>query len=257
MNLQMVEVCTIRSTLRSHRQGTDEEKMSLLVASIRDEGLNQPIKLTHSEDGYDVVFGHRRLEACKRLGWREIPAIIASGDEAHVRRQTFSENFFRDDLSSVELAIAIADELQSKRFTVEELATCFKHKPDWIRRQVSICSWPPDCLDAVHTGKLSVSAAENLACITDDVYRQSLVHQACDNGATARTTSAWLQSYRTMQPLETTSQIEPVPGQVLPPPLVPQAPCLACHNVFRSDELSHVPICARCIKVISDAGERS
>jgi ParB family chromosome partitioning protein len=210
--------------------------------------------VTQDNDFYDIVFGHRRFDAFTRLGWDVIPALIVTGEEAEIRRKTFAENFFRDNLTSVELAIAIAEEIKSERSTVEQLATCFKHKPDWIRRQISICCWPVDCLDAVHTGKLSVSAAENLSCITDDSYRESVVRQACDNGATARTTAAWLQAWRSMLPVDEAVLCPPSGSPDLPVPLVPQAPCLACHDVFRTDELSHVPLCSRCIKIIADSG---
>lgn len=253
MELSLIDVCRINPDKRSQRIETDEEAMSELVGSIRSEGLNQPIKVTENKDGYDVVFGHRRLEACKRLGWSQIPAIIEQGDEAHIRSMTFSENFFRSDLTPVELAVAIADEYKEGRMSVERLAQCFKRSTDWVRRQIAICGWPEDVIAGIHTGRLSVAAAENLVCITEDFYRKSLVSQAVENGATARTTSAWLQAWRSMIPLEAAIETEPVEGQDHPAPLVPQAPCLACHEVFRTDELSHVPLCAQCIKIISTA----
>jgi ParB family chromosome partitioning protein len=254
MDLKMIPVCNIRSQEHSQRIEIDEEKMSELVASVREDGLLQPITVKADGEEFVVVFGHRRLEACKRAGWNEIPAFVAVGDEARLRGMTFSENFFRTDLSPVELAFAIAEEHKSGRMTIERMAAGFKRSPDWIRRQIAICGWPPDVLDGIHTGKLSVAAAENLACITEEFYRQSLVRQAVENGATARTTSAWLQAWRSMLPLENAIQQQPAPGQDLPQPMVPQAPCLACHNVFRTDELSHVPLCCTCIKIISNAG---
>ncbi len=255
MDLHQIEVSKIRSDKRSQRIEMDEEEMSGMVASIRDEGLNQPIKVTESDDGYDVVFGHRRLEACKRLGWHEIPALIATGDEAQIRKQTFSENFFRLDLSAIELAVAIADEYKMERMTIEQLAKGFQKSTDWVRKQIAICGWPPDVIEGVHVGGLSVAAASNLALITEDFYRESLVGQAVENGATARTTSAWLQAWRSMLPLAEAIVQEPVDGESPIVPMVPQAPCLACHNVYRTDELSHVPLCASCIRVISTAGQ--
>lgn len=189
----------------------------------------------------------------KRLGWESVPCMISNGTEVSDRRSTFVENFFHEDLTPVELAVAIADEFKSKRMTLDQLAFGFKRTKDWIRRQISICGWPEDVLDVVHAGRLSIAAASNLAMIPDDVYRKSVLKQAAENGVTARVTAAWLQAYRALLPPEEAVQQEPVDPDAPQMPMVPQAPCLCCHEVFRVDELSHVPLCSICIKHLSQA----
>jgi small-conductance mechanosensitive channel len=67
---------------------SDEEQASLLASErdvaelgvkIRTEGLIQPVVLAQVDDGqYRVVAGHMRVEACKRLGWQSLPAIITN-----------------------------------------------------------------------------------------------------------------------------------------------------------------------------------
>jgi small-conductance mechanosensitive channel len=67
---------------------SDEEQASLLASEqdiaelgvrIRTEGLIQPVVLAQSDDGrYRVVAGHMRVEACKRLGWQSLPAIVTN-----------------------------------------------------------------------------------------------------------------------------------------------------------------------------------
>jgi small-conductance mechanosensitive channel len=56
---------------------SDDHEIEELAAKIRQEGLVQPIVLSRARGGqYRVIVGHRRVDACKRLGWRSIPAII-------------------------------------------------------------------------------------------------------------------------------------------------------------------------------------
>jgi small-conductance mechanosensitive channel len=65
---------------------TDEERKTILgnesdivdlTSKIREEGLIQPVVLRQTADGqYRIIAGHMRIEACKRLGWRSLPAII-------------------------------------------------------------------------------------------------------------------------------------------------------------------------------------
>jgi ParB family chromosome partitioning protein len=253
MDLKMLPVCNIKSEEHRQRIEIDEEKMSELVASVRSDGLLQPITVKADGEGFIVVFGHRRLEACKRAGWTEIPAFVAQGDEATLRGLTFAENFFRDDLTPVELALAIADEFKSGRMTIERIAQGFKRSTDWVRRQIAICGWPKDVLQTMHTGKLSVGAAANLALIEEPEYREFLCRQAVENGATARATAAWLQAWRSMMPASQAINQPPAPAGINVLPMVPQAPCLACGTVCRTDALSYVPICTSCVGVIRNA----
>jgi len=254
-NIKEIQVNRIEVGSHEQRFEDEDEEIYKLAQSIKRLGLLNPLCGVEDGDDYLVIAGHRRLEACKRIGKEIVPCLVAVGDEATRREMTFAENFFSKNLTPVELAVAIADEVKEKRMTVEQLAAGLRRTTDWVRRQISVVSWPRDVLEGIHTGKLSVAAASNLACITEDFYRRSLVSQAVENGATARTTSAWLQAWRSMLPLAEAVETEPEPGESRPQPMVPQAPCLACHEVFRSDELSHVPLCAHCIRVISTAGQ--
>ncbi|MBN1583476.1 MAG: mechanosensitive ion channel [Anaerolineae bacterium] len=54
-----------------------ETEIAELAERIKAEGLIQPVVLTQVADGrYRVIVGHMRVEACKRLGWRSVPAVI-------------------------------------------------------------------------------------------------------------------------------------------------------------------------------------
>ena len=54
----------------------DEAAVEELAGSIKASGLLQPIMVKPTGDGYELVFGLHRLAACKRLGWKKIPAFV-------------------------------------------------------------------------------------------------------------------------------------------------------------------------------------
>jgi len=254
-NILLIPLNKIHTGEHEQRFDDVDDEISDLGQSIRRVGLLDPLCVAGDGDGYLLLAGHRRLEACKRIGMEIVPCLVATGDEATRREITFAENFFRKNLTTIEQAAAIANEVKEQRMTVEQLAAGFRRSTDWIRRQIAICGWPEDVLEGMHAGKLSVAAASNLACITEEHYRQMLVRQAVEIGATARTTAAGLQAWRAMLPPADAIAQEPADPDAPAVPLVPQAPCLVCHNVFRVDELSHVPLCSHCIKILSTAGQ--
>lgn len=236
------------------RMEIEDESFEGLVASIGRLDLIYPLVVCGSDDGYILVEGHRRLAACKRLDKQTVCCVVEPAGRERASEIAFAGNFFRKDLSPVELACALKDCIENKTMTVKELAVGFHRSEHWVNSTVAIYGWPKDILEAIHGNQISVSAASNLACVTDDSYRAFLVRNAVEQGATARTTAAWLQAWRAMQPAEEAIEAEPVPGTRLAAPAVPQAPCFCCSQVFAVNEMSHVPVCGGCVQAIRQVG---
>ncbi len=230
-------------------------EMEELVASVRLDGVLVPLIVRPVGDRFVVIEGHRRREAALRVGLDAVPCQVQSGDAGLAKRTAFLGNIVRKDLTPVELAVAVAKAVQDGEASVEEFARSMHRSVDWVRRQVALLDWPEDVLQAIHGGSLSVAAAANLAGVGDDAYRGFLLENAVANGATARTTAAWLQAWRATLPVELAVQQPAVAGAAGPGPVIPQAPCLCCGDMLRTDELSHVPLCARCIPRVRRLGE--
>jgi len=81
------------------------EKVAELAESIAQVGLLQPIGVR--PDG-TLVYGYHRLEACKQLGWTEIPAVVVDGDDWHAELAEITENLVRNELTLLERAEHLA-----------------------------------------------------------------------------------------------------------------------------------------------------
>lgn len=257
MQTKNIKTSKISQGPHAQRFQFDEEKMQELVGSILRRGLLQALSVRADGEGYVVVAGHRRFEACKRAGLDTIRCNVARGDDAAMSEITFAENFFRQDLSAVEQAVAIAKAYQSGDMTVQELAAGFGRSVYWIRRQVAITQWPDDVLACMHENGISVGAAANLALVDDESYRVFLIRNAVDNGVTASTTAAWLQAYRASQPAEIAEVLDGGEEEAPLMPAAPQGPCLCCSNLYRVDAMSHVPLCPGCIQRIRNLGSQT
>jgi len=239
-----------------HEQRAKELDVDLdgLVSSISRLGLVYPLVVAPKGDGFLLVEGHRRLAACKRLGLSKVRCLVTDTGKEDEAEIAFAGNFFRKDLSPVELACALKDCNEKGTMTIGELAAGFHKSKHWVQQMIAIAAWPPDVQEAIHEKVLSVSAAANLAVVTDDTYRVFLLRNAVEQGATARTTASWLQAWRAMQPQEEAITAEPVQGQTIQIPAVPQAPCLCCGQIFKVNEMSHVPVCGACVQIIRQIG---
>lgn len=252
--IQEIPLEKIKVGENEQRLSCEDPETQELAQSIRRIGIIEPLVVVADSDRFCIIAGHRRFAAAKLAGLREVPCVVRKSEKGVDAEITFAENFFRKDLSPVEQASAIAEAHKSERMTVAQLADCFHRSEHWVQSQIAVCDWPPDVLEAVHYEAISVSAAANLACVTDDNYRGFLVRNAVEQGATARTTAAWLQAFRSQASPEQAIAAEPAPGAPVQVPAVPQVPCFLCGVVHLINEVSHVPFCGACIQQVRQAG---
>lgn len=99
-NITMVSVKDIKS-LDNSRIGKTE--VSELMKSIKQIGVLQPIILRGSDNS--IVMGNRRFEACKKLGWTEVPCVLKGNlsDDAEIYIMNLTENIQRKDISPIEI----------------------------------------------------------------------------------------------------------------------------------------------------------
>lgn len=254
---EVVEIPIAKIKVGEHEQRIQisDESLDGITASIGRVGLVYALIVRSVDNGYILVEGHRRLAACRRLGFKTVRCSVTDSGPDKAAEIAFAGNFFREDLSSVELAAALMDCLKNEIMTMKELVAGFHKSEHWVRSMIAIADWPADVQEAIHEGKISVAAANNLAVVNDTAYRGFLVRNAVEQGATARTTASWLQAWRAMQPAEEAITAEPVqPGAPLRP-AVPQAPCLCCSQVFPVNQMSHVPVCGACVQIIRKVGQ--
>ena len=90
------------------RKDFNAEALEMLAASIKANGVLQPIVVVREEDKYKLVAGERRYRASKLAGLETIPAIVRTIDEQNRLELSIVENAQREDLNAIELATAYA-----------------------------------------------------------------------------------------------------------------------------------------------------
>lgn len=105
------------------RRDFDEESLRELSDSIAEIGIVQPITLRKMDDGtFQIIAGERRWRASKQAGKQSIPAYIRTADDENVMEMALIENIQREDLNSVEIALAYQHLLEQYHLTQEKLS---------------------------------------------------------------------------------------------------------------------------------------
>ena len=91
------------------RKSFDEQELTALAQSIRENGLLQPVTVRRAAEGYELVAGERRLRACQLAKMTTIPAILCSYADDRTAALGLLENIQRADLNPFEQAQGLRD----------------------------------------------------------------------------------------------------------------------------------------------------
>ena len=90
------------------RKEFNSEKIAELAISIKDMGIIQPITVRQvNSNKYQLISGERRLEACKSMNFKEIPADVRIADDENMLKMALVENIQRQNLNPIEIALSL------------------------------------------------------------------------------------------------------------------------------------------------------
>ena len=99
-----IPIASIRPNPDQPRRRFSDAEMATLTASVREHGVLQPVLVTETLDGYQLIAGERRVRAAVAAGLERIPAVIRHLDDRERLELALIENLQREDLDPIESA---------------------------------------------------------------------------------------------------------------------------------------------------------
>ena len=145
------------------RKYFDKEALEELAASIKENGLLQPILVREYAEGrYQIIAGERRYRASKLAGLDEIPTIILDTDDRKVAELSLIENIQREDLNPIEEAMAFRALCEEYGLTQEELSERVGKSRSAIANSTRLLELPAEILEMVANGDISAGHGRTL-----------------------------------------------------------------------------------------------
>ena len=162
----------------------DDADMEELVESIRTHGVLTPLLVRPAKPGtYEVVSGHRRLHACKKLGIETVPTLICTLEREDAIIALVDSNLHREKLLPSEKAFAYkmkADALNHRgqrtdltlvqvapKLATELIAEDAGTSKDTVKRYIRLTNLIPGILEKVDEGKIALTPAVELSYLTE------------------------------------------------------------------------------------------
>jgi ParB family chromosome partitioning protein len=150
-----VPIARVRPNPLQPRKRFDPDGLASLTASITEHGVIQPIVVTETIDGYQLVAGERRLRAAQAAGLDRIPAVVRQLADREQLEVALVENLQREDLDPLETADAYRQLIQEFGFSQDDLAARVGRARSTVANTLRLLDLAPGVQAAVADGRLS------------------------------------------------------------------------------------------------------
>ncbi|MCD8309970.1 MAG: ParB/RepB/Spo0J family partition protein [Prevotellaceae bacterium] len=169
------------------RREFDPDALQELANSIAEIGIIQPITLRKvSDEEYQIIAGERRFRASQLAGLESIPAYIRTADDENVMEMALIENIQREDLNSVEIALAYQHLLDQYGLTQERLSERVGKKRATIANYLRLLKLPAPIQMGLQNGEIEMGHARALIALGNPKLQMKLFEETVKNGYSVR-----------------------------------------------------------------------
>lgn len=190
--LEEISVTSIQRNPYQPRREFDAAALDELAASIREQGLLQPVIVRKRENHYELIAGERRLRAAQKAGLSHIPALVRDYSDAEAAQLTLIENLQREDLNPVEEARGLLRLSNDFGMTHEQLAKKIgKSRPE-ITNTLRLLNLPENILAALEKNEITKGHARCVLSLEEKNMQEALFQEVVKRHLSVRQTEQLL-----------------------------------------------------------------
>lgn len=167
----------------------DEEAIIQLAASIKEQGVLQPLLVRKSKSGatkYEIIAGERRWRASKVAGLTEVPVIIKELSDEKALEVAIVENVQRRDLNVIEEAEGYLELINKFNYTNSDISRVTGKSASHISNLMRLLALPAFVKEMVSGGDISMGHARALLPLQDEELQRKTALQIVKEGMSVR-----------------------------------------------------------------------
>jgi len=185
----------------------DDAKLEELAASIRANGVIQPIVVRRVGHGYRIIAGERRWRASQRAGLLKVPVVIrevGEGAEGKLLELALIENIQRENLNPIDEALAYQKLADEHGLTQDQIATAVGKDRSTVANFVRLLKLSEEVRGDLASGALSTGHARALLPLPDAAAQRHAAREVISRALSVRDTEALVK--RMIAPSKETKQ---------------------------------------------------
>jgi ParB family chromosome partitioning protein len=187
----------------------DQAELQALASSIREHGVLQPVLVTETLDGYQLVAGERRFRASQMAGLERIPAIVRQLADREQLELALVENLQREDLGPMEEAHAFRSLVDDFGMSQDDIATRVGRARSTVANTLRLLDLDPAIQSAVAEGKLSEGHARAIGGLPVD-QQPRVLGTIAEQQLSVRQTEELVRRLRTPRPVPAVAEPRPL-----------------------------------------------
>ncbi len=182
------DVDAIRVNPYQPRRKFSETDLQSLAASIKANGIIQPLVVRSAPEGYELIVGERRWRACQMAGLKQVPVVVRDVSALEMLEMALVENIQREDLNPLEKAEAYQRLMDEFDLTQEQVAGRVGQRRSTVANFLRLRSLPKDIQDDIVNNTLSMGHARALLGAETQTQQKAVWRQVVSKGLSVRAT---------------------------------------------------------------------
>ena len=181
-----LKITELEANQNQPRRFFDDYALQELSDSIKEHGVVQPIIVRKLDDNYQIVAGERRWRAARLAGLKTVPVVVKDYSNVQVMEIALIENLQRQDLNSIEEALAYKSLIEEHDMTQENISGRIGKSRSAIANTLRLLNLPEAIRNMVVHGKISAGHARALLTVEDKEKQMEIAQKIIDQQLNVR-----------------------------------------------------------------------
>lgn len=199
--VERVALSRIRPCPLQPRKDFPEEALRELAASIREQGIVQPLIVRAQGQGYELIAGERRWRAAQLAGLSEVPVLVRDADDGAVLELSLIENLQRENLNPVEEAQGYQQLIDQFRLRQEDVAVKVGKSRVAVANALRLLRLAPEAMALLRSGQLSAGHGKVLLSLPSAADQRRAAERAVRDALSVRQTELLVARWLSQPPL--------------------------------------------------------
>jgi ParB family chromosome partitioning protein len=170
------------------RKDFTTEALQELAASIKEQGIVQPLIVRDLQTHYELIAGERRWRAAQLLNLPEVPVIVREADDRSVLELALIENLQRENLNPMEEALGYSQLIEQFKLRQEDVATKVGKSRVAVANALRLLKLDPEVQAYVRDGRISAGHAKVILSLTLGEQQKLAAERILKNSLSVRQT---------------------------------------------------------------------
>ena len=187
-DIREVLIARVRRNPFQPRREFNDDTLSELVESIRENGLLQPLVVRPAGEAWELVAGERRLRALKKLGWEKAPTLVRELSDEQMLVVALVENLQREALNAIEEAVGYQQLIDGFGLTQQAVAERVGRDRSTVANALRLLGLPVGVRELISGGAISAGHGRAILAVTDATGQTELASVVASQGLSVRET---------------------------------------------------------------------